>query len=256
MTWSTTGRAALETWAPGVVSAYDAVAGLPAPDRSDPAVAAFADQFGVDVAGLDADQRAAFLGACGRRAFDVVQLVFAADFAPRVPAVLDRLFAASTWPTTSSDAAGSWPLLEELMVAVARSRHLDAPLTELVRLRGARQHDCAVCRSRRSRDAIEAGADDAMFAAVDHYADSDLPAPTRAALALTDAIIWTPYAVTDEVVAQVRADLSPAQAVEVVLDVLRNAANKIAVALGADAATVTDGVELFTTDADGHLTVV
>ena len=36
----------------------------------------------------------------------------------------------------------------------------------------------------------------------------------------------------------------------------RNAANKIAVALGADAAAVTDGVELFSTDADGNLTVV
>ena len=48
----------------------------------------------------------------------------------------------------------------------------------------------------------------------------------------------------------------PAQVVEVVLDVSRNATNKIAVALGADVATVTDGVELFTTDADGNLTVV
>jgi hypothetical protein len=37
--------------------------------------------------------------------------------------------------------------------------------------------------------------------------------------------------------------------------VARNAANKIAVALGADAAAVTDGVELFTTDTDGNLTV-
>ena len=36
----------------------------------------------------------------------------------------------------------------------------------------------------------------------------------------------------------------------------RNAANKIAVALGADAATVTVGVEMFSTDADGNLTIV
>ena len=40
------------------------------------------------------------------------------------------------------------------------------------------------------------------------------------------------------------------------LDVARNAANKIAVALGADAAAVTEGVELFVTDADGTLSVV
>ncbi len=59
-----------------------------------------------------------------------------------------------------------------------------------------------------------------------------------------------------EVVDAANEHLTPEQVVEVVLDVTRNAANKIAVALGADAATVTDGVELFTTDADGNLTVV
>ena len=35
------------------------------------------------------------------------------------------------------------------------------------------------------------------------------------------------------------------------LDVIRNATNKIAVALGADEPEVTDGVQLFVTDADG-----
>jgi alkylhydroperoxidase family enzyme len=104
--------------------------------------------------------------------------------------------------------------------------------------------------------ALDAGADDAMFEAVDRYADSGLPLATKAALALTDAIIWTPYAVPAQVVEDARTHLDPEQLVEVVLDVARNAANKIAVALGADAASVTEGVELFSTDADGNLTVV
>jgi hypothetical protein len=69
-------------------------------------------------------------------------------------------------------------------------------------------------------------------------------------------MIWTPDAIPDEVVAGVRRHLSDAQAVELVLDVARNAANKIAVALRADAPEVTDGVQLFTTDMDGTLTVV
>ena len=125
-----------------------------------------------------------------------------------------------------------------------------------MRLRGARQHDCRLCSSRRSADAIEAGADDAEFAAVDDYENSDLPDATKAALALVDAMIWTPDAVPAEVVARVREHLSDAQAVEVVLDVARNAANKIAVALRADAPEVSEGVQLFTTDADGTLTVV
>ena len=53
-----------------------------------------------------------------------------------------------------------------------------------------------------------------------------------------------------------REHLTDAQAVEVVLDVVRNAANKIAVALGADEPEVTEGVQLFVTDADGLLSTV
>ena len=94
------------------------------------------------------------------------------------------------------------------------------------------------------------------FEAVDHYASSELPDATKAALALVDAMIWTPTAIPDEVFADVRRHLSDAQAVEVVLDVARNAANKVAVALRADAPEVTDGVQLFTVDMDGTLTVV
>jgi AhpD family alkylhydroperoxidase len=142
------------------------------------------------------------------------------------------------------------------MVSVAQHRALDARLTELVRLRGARQHDCRLCASRRSQDAIDAGADDAEFAAVDTYETSDLPESAKAALALVDAMIWTPDDVPQSVVARVREHLSDAQAVEVVLDVARNAANKIAVALRADAPEVTEGVQLFTTDSDGNVSVV
>ena len=43
-------------------------------------------------------------------------------------------------------------------------------------------------------------------------------------------------------------------AVELVFDVVRNAANRIAVALGADEAHVADGVEYFAVEADGALT--
>ena len=124
---------------------------------------------------------------------------------------------------------------------MARHRALDATLTELVRLRGARQHDCRLCSSRRSVAAIDEGAGDAEFAAVDDYATSDLPEATKAALALVDAMIWTPTAIPDAVVADVRRHLTDAQAVEVVLDVARNAANKIAVALRADAPEVDRG---------------
>lgn len=233
---------------------FDAVAaarcGLDA-DLSDPRVTAFAEQFAVDVSMIDDALRGGFLEAAGPAAFTVVQAIYVDDFWPRVPAVLgaDR-------PSVDPTDAELWPLLEEFMREVARLDALDPVTTELVRLRGARQHDCRVCKSRRSVAAIEHGADETTFDAVDRYVDSDLPEHTRAALALTDATIWTPYAVPAGVLAAANEHLSQEQILEVVLDVTRNAANKIAVALGADAATVADGVELFTTDADGNLAVV
>lgn len=235
---------------------FAAVAGIPQPDLRDPAVAELAAQFALDVSAVDDDQRAAFFAATGDQAFAVVQRIYAHDFVPRVRAVLDAVLPGVALPDAVPHEGDAWPLLEGFMVAVARLRALDPTVTELVRLRGARLHDCAVCKSRRSRDAIDAGAGDVEFAAVDAWATSALPEPAKAALALADALVLTPDDVPATTVAAARAHLTDDQVVEVVLDVMRNAANKIAVALGADAATVTDGVELFTTDADGNLAVV
>ena len=52
---------------------------------------------------------------------------------------------------------------------------------------------------------------------------------------------------------RVRAELSDAEIVEIVLDLVRNAANKIAVSLGGDEAVVTDGVEFYDVDASGDV---
>jgi len=218
-------------------------------DLSDPRATAFAEQFAADVSVIDDAMRAAFLDATGAAAFSAVQAIYVDDYWPRVTAVLGAR-------PTDAEGGELWPALEEFMREVARLDALDPVTTELVRLRGARQHHCRVCTSRRSVAAIAGGADEATFAAVDRYADSDLPGHAKAALALTDAIIWTPYAVPDDVLEAARTHLTDDQLVEVVLDVTRNAANKIAVALGADAATATEGVELFTTDADGNLAIV
>ncbi|RNL81372.1 carboxymuconolactone decarboxylase family protein [Nocardioides marmorisolisilvae] len=264
-----TGRSALTTHGGEAAVAFERVAAIPAPDLGHDAVAEFAEQLALDVASMDDVQRGAFFAAVGDQAFAVVQRIYVHDFVPRVERVLDDVFGASDWagpplvepfetvaaqppqePPVETP-ADTWALLEEFMVVVARLRSLDPRTTELVRLRGARLHDCAVCKSRRSQDAIDAGATGDEFAAVDAWDSSDLPASAKAALALTDAMV-----LGAAVPADVREHLTDAQVVEVVLDVMRNAANKIAVSLGADAATVTEGVELFTTDADGNLEVV
>lgn len=241
-----------------VAVAYDAVRAAARPLPDDPDVAAFAEQFVVDVSVISDDQRAAFLAATGREAFAVVQQVYVGDVWPRVRAVLDQVLGVVEWPEppTGVGVDDLWPLLDEFMRAVARLDALDPVTTELVRLRGARQHDCRVCRSRRSVAALDAGATEDTFDALDRWEDSDLPDHQKAALGLTDAMLWTPYAVPADVVAAARTHLTDAQVVEVVLDVARNAANKIAVALRADAAEVTEGVQLFTTDADGELSTL
>jgi len=130
---------------------------------------------------------------------------------------------------------------------------LDPVTSELIRLRGARQHDCRLCQSLRSRSALRAGATDATFDAVDHHAHSDLSPLQQAALAFTDAMIWTPGHLDPPVVDRLRAEADAAQQVEVVLDLTRNALNKVAVALGADAAHVEDGVEIYDVGPDGEL---
>jgi len=257
------GSAALRSIAPDVDAAFARLqevrpSGVHDEVLESPAVARFAEQFRVDVSVIDDGMRDDFALATGRHQFDVVQMVWISDVAPRVRAALDALFGESTWPEQPRryPVSSVWESVEHFMVSVAQHRALDPTLTELVRLRGARQHDCRLCSSRRSQDAIDAGAGDGEFEAVDHYETSDLPDATKAALALVDAIIWTPEAIPEDAVARVREHLTDAQAVEVVLDVARNAANKIAVALRADAPEVTEGVQLFTTDSDGTLTVV
>jgi alkylhydroperoxidase family enzyme len=145
-------------------------------------------------------------------------------------------------------------MMDEFLREVAILDTLDPVATELVRLRGARQHHCRLCMSRRSLDAMRAGADAATFEALDRYRSSSIAPAHRAALGLTDAIIWMPAHLRPQDIAAARLNLTPAQAVELVLDVMRNAANKIAVALGADHPEAVGGaIQLFETDAEGGM---
>jgi AhpD family alkylhydroperoxidase len=178
---------------------------------------------------------------------------------PRTRAALDALVGPGAWADPAVDVpdggAGDdlWGALDGLIRTVPALDALDPVTTELVRLRGARQHHCRLCMSLRSRPALRAGADDATFAAVDAYPTSGLPRLARAALAFTDAMLWTPGRMDPAVVADLADAATPAQQVEVVLDVTRNALNKIAVALGADGAHVTDGIEIYDVAPDGSL---
>ena len=213
----------------------------------------FAQQFTVDVSAVTDAGRRDLFHHWGGGAASVAAVIFAMDFLPRASAALAALDVPVTARVVPSDPArGIWEALDGLIRTVPRLEGLDPVTSELVRLRGARQHRCRLCQSLRSRPALLAGADEALFLLVDDHECSDLPPLQKAALAMTDAMIWTP-AGTGPAARKLMEVTTVSQRVELVSDVTRNALNKIAVALAADAAHVEDGIEIYDVDPDGEL---
>jgi alkylhydroperoxidase family enzyme len=220
-------------------------------------VAAFAEQFAVDVTGIGSNQRASLLSALGNNAFRVVVAIFIADFVPRVWAGFEALGMGKpglggkvVWDH-DTDPIGA--LLNDFVPAVARLRGLDPVTTEVVRLRGAAQHNCRLCKSLREGNALDAGGSESLYVDIERYETSDqLSDRQKVALRYADALIWTPSRIDAEVAAGVREHFTEEEAFELTLDVMRNASNKIAVSLAADTPRVSEGTERYLIDADGQ----
>ncbi len=250
-----------------VCAAAVSLPALPAPvevgepqSEAEAVVAEFAEQFSVDVTAITAEQRSRLWRQLGERTFGVVVLMYVADFVPRVRAGLEALGAGSqylgwvggpiTWDhaTEPSDA-----VFNDFLLAVAQMRGLDPVTSELVRLRGAAQHNCRLCKSLREGAALDAGGSEALYGELDHFATSGLlDDRAKAALRYTDGLIWTPAHLVADDVAEVRSRFTEAEAVEITFDIMRNASNKVAVALGADAPRVEQGTERYLIGADGQ----
>jgi alkylhydroperoxidase family enzyme len=223
-------------------------------------VAVFAEQFAVDVSGIGGQQRKQLLSVLGDKAFRTVVAIFIADFVPRVLAGLDALGVGKR----GNGGAPDWDhhtdpidaLLNGFVPAVARMRTLDPVTTEVVRLRGATQHNCRLCKSRREGHALEARGSESLYAEIEQYVTSEqLSDRQRAALRYVDALFWSPFRIDADVAAGVRDHFTEEEAFELTFDVMRNACNKIMVALGADAPQVSEGTELFTIEPDGQTVV-
>jgi alkylhydroperoxidase family enzyme len=214
------------------------------------AVETFTEQFVIDVTAVDVAPLAAELGAT---VGPFVQALWVVDLGTRTDIALEKLFGAPVQARTAVDATDFNESFEVFLRVVAQLRNLDAVTSELVRLRGARFHNCRLCKSLRTASALRDGADEAMFDKIDRYESSDLDEKYKVALRLTDAIVTQPSTITNELVEQARAQFSDVQLVELALDVMRNAANKVAVAFGADAPNVTEGIELYDVLPDGNL---
>ena len=214
-----------------------------------------AEQFVVDVPRTTDEQRAALSSAMGRDTFTFVQVLYVVDVFGRMRIGFDRLgppdaVAAPVGAPIHVPEGDLWTLLERFMQVVAQLDALDPLTAELVRLRGARVHDCRLCRSRRSLRALDAAGDPDVLE-VDDLDSPRLDERQRVALRATDALVTQPSAIDAELAAAVHRCFSTDEVLELVLDVARNAANKIAVALGADAPVVADGIELYDLDATG-----
>jgi alkylhydroperoxidase family enzyme len=232
----------------------------PSDDRGR-AVASFVDQFVVDVAGTTDAQRSALFGALGNDTLEFVQALFVVDLTTRDDVLRPRLLPGD-WPADDVVVAADetlWPALETYLRTVARLHALDPLTSELVRLRGAATHACRLCRSRRAIDALDAldaadasaGAD--LLALAERFESSDLDPRRKIALRVVDAMLTQPTELADATVAAARDAFSVDELDELLLDVVRNAANKIAVAFGADAPQVSAGVEYYTIDAAGDV---
>lgn len=143
--------------------------------------------------------------------------------------------------------------LADFQATVMRGRTLDPVITELVRLRCARSHDCRICKTLRMADA---DVDETLAAKVDRYRSSDLPERARVALALTDAIIGWPHDLDQALVEQMHQHFSPAELAELCLDVAKWSTQKINVSLGLDGADALPlnaaGVSYLSFDEDGR----
>jgi alkylhydroperoxidase family enzyme len=220
-------------------------------------VAAFAEQFAVDVSRIGQHQRKQLLSALGDNAFRVAAAIFIADFVPRVWAGFEALGLgkAGHGPVVDwdHDTDPADALLNGFVPAVARMRQLDAVTTEVVRLRGATQHNCRLCKSLRDSSALQAGGSESLYSGIEDYETStELSDRHKAALRYVDALIWSPSRIDPQVAAGLWANFSEAEAVELTYDVMRNAANKIAVSLAADTPRVSEGTEEYSIDAEGQ----
>lgn len=216
------------------------------------AVSALAEQFTADVSAVNDDQRAAAWHELGPAALPFVQALWVCDLGTRARGALDQLLGHSLLddamvegPTASAPA---WEAQEHFLREVAKLNSLDPVTSELVRLRGARAHGCRLCQSLRNRTAWQAAGAPDLFEVQDGYG-AGVTARHRAALELVDAVIWQPMNWPAGLAERVRDAFSPDEAMELVLDVVRNAANKIAVVFAADAPRVAEGLEYYDIDA-------
>lgn len=146
------------------------------------------------------------------------------------------------------------PVYDEFAATVVRRSSVDPLITELVRLRCARYHDCRLCGSVRLVDAVSAGMSEAVVSALGDYENSDFDPRWKAALRLTDAVIVDPTAVGEELVAELHEHFTEEQISELLFDIVKWSYQKALVALRLETPLV-EGIGDLVIREDGTLVV-
>ena len=231
-------------------------------DERQKAALALTEQFVIDVTGVLAGPLAASAGALGAEVGPFVQALYLLDVGQRVDVVLGALLGETlttdswAWGATGEIPADPMVAIMAMLAAVGRLQTVDPITKELVRLRGARLHECRRCLSVRSVAALNAGADDDLLGADDPSAIGTLSAATISALDLVDATFVGPPTINQELLARLTQSYDTGELVELVSYMMRNACNKIPVAFGVDDAIVEDGFEYQVIDASGETVTV
>lgn len=157
-------------------------------------------------------------------------------------------------PTDTSQPKYGTPIdhaVADLAAAQMRQHVLDPALTELVRLRCARVHDCRLCRSVRNVDADDL--DEETASKIDSYETSDLDERAKVALRLTDAMILDPSSAAG-LRDKALEVFTEAEIAELLLDVVKWSQQKASVALRIEEPP-RDGLSELRFDANGRASV-
>lgn len=219
---------------------------------ADRAALSMAEQFLLDVSAVDDAQRTELRTELGDGAAVLVNTLYAIDAELRVRSVTSQLFGSDLLAPLAPEL--DVEMREALNLVTRRVTVLDAvdPLTtELVRLRVARLHQCRICQSLRHVDALASGGDEDLFDRIDDYERADFSERHRTALRLADAVVNRPGDLPAELPTQLALVFTPAESLELVLDVERHSRNKVAVTNGTDGDGVGSGVSVYATPDGG-----
>ena len=205
--------------------------------ESESVVAAFTEQFAVDVSEIGANQRKQLLSVLGDNVFRTVVMNFVADFVPRVWAGLSasgsvsRAMVARCNGITTTDPIDS---LRMGSTAVARLRAL--PRTTRWTGCEGRRSTTADCASPGARATPGCRRDRGLYSQIEQFESADgLTDAQKAALRYVDALIWSPSQIGPEVAAGVHQPSPRTRRWTLTWDVMRNAATRYIVSLGVDA---------------------